>query len=138
MDKKINDIITEIDKLIYFNKSIFLSEQSVDNINQYNQDGTVNFNYDPKAAKQKEVLNKFTPISGKEKKDDKIKYFDFGGLSKIPYVVGTKFYRLTDIDTGRILGLTKKDKYGYYDEIDVENYGEPVRRYYPTNDWSVI
>jgi len=32
MDKKINDIITEIDKLIYFNKSIFLSEQSVDNI----------------------------------------------------------------------------------------------------------
>jgi len=135
MDKKINDIITEIDKLIYFNKSIFLSEQSVDNINQYNQDGTVNFNYDPKAAKQKEVLNKFTPISGKEKKDDKIKYFDFGGLSKIPYVVGTKFYRLTDIDTGRILGLTKKDKYGYYDEIDVENYGEPVRRYYPTNDW---
>lgn len=137
MDKKINDIINEINKIVDFNKSIFLSEQSIDNTNQYNQDGTINFDYDPKAAKQKEALNKFTPISSKEKekKDEKIKYFDFGGLSKIPYVVGTKFYRLTDTDTGRILGLTKKDKYGYYDEIEIENYGEPVRRYYPTNDW---
>jgi hypothetical protein len=76
-----------------------------------------------------------------EKDDDKnsdIKYFDFGGMGKIPYLKkNTKFYFLSDpIDTGKILGITTKDEYGYYDEIYVEGYDQKVKRYYPTNDWS--
>jgi hypothetical protein len=70
-----------------------------------------------------------------EVEDDKIKYFDFGGIAKIPYVVGAKFAYLNTLDTGEILGLTKKDKFGYYDDVFIENWGKPVRRYYPTNDW---
>lgn len=70
-----------------------------------------------------------------EAEDEKIKYFDFGGIAKIPYVVGAKFAYLNTTDTGEILSIDKKDKFGYYDEVFIENWGEPVRRYYPTNDW---
>jgi hypothetical protein len=70
-----------------------------------------------------------------EAEDEKIKYFDFGGIAKIPYVVGAKFAYLNNLETGEILGLDKKDKFGYYEDVFIENWGEPVRRYYPTNDW---
>jgi hypothetical protein len=139
MDKKIKNIINEIDGLITINKSIFLFEQAtentVNNTDKYNDDGTINFNYDPKVAAQKSAFNKVSPNAKPKNKEEKIKYFDFGGISKIPYVAGTKFYKLENIDTGKILGLTQKDKYGYYEEINIDNYNEPIRRYYPTNDW---
>lgn len=77
-------------------------------------------------------------INEKKEKDDEFGYFDFGGMGKIPYVKrNTKFYYLSDpIDTGKILGLSNKDEYGYYDEIFIESYDQKLKRYYPTNDWA--
>ena len=72
-----------------------------------------------------------------EKKDDEFGYIDFSGY-KIPYVKRTTILHLLSdpIDTGKILGLSNKDEYGYYDEIFVESYREKIKRYYPTNDWA--
>ena len=77
-------------------------------------------------------------INEKKEKDDEFGYFDFGGMGKIPYIKrNTKFYLLSNpIDTGKILGLSNKDEYGYYDEIYIEGYEQKVKRYYPTNDWA--
>jgi hypothetical protein len=69
--------------------------------------------------------------------DDDIDYFDFGGIADIPYARGAKFYYLTDmggIDVGKILGIQTKDKYGYYDEVVIENWENKIRRYYPTSE----
>ena len=77
-------------------------------------------------------------IKEKTEKDDVFGYFDFGGMGKIPYIKrNTQFYYLSDpIDTGKILGLSNKDEYGYYDEIFIEEYDQKLKRYYPTNDWA--
>ena len=67
-------------------------------------------------------------IKEKTEKDDVFGYFDFGGMGKIPYIKrNTQFYYLSDpIDTGKILGLSNKDEYGYYDEIFIEEYDQKL------------
>ena len=56
-------------------------------------------------------------------------------MGKIPYIKrNTQFYYLSDpIDTGKILGLSNKDEYGYYDEIFIEEYDQKLKRYLKDN-----
>ena len=83
---------------------------------------------------QKELLKSRGSTS---KKDFSYDYIKFGPMGEIPVLKGTKLYYLEDSspDVGEILGITKKDQFGYYDEIDIESWGTKVKRYYPKNDW---
>ena len=83
---------------------------------------------------QKELLKSRGSTS---KKDFSYDYIKFGPMGEIPVLKGTKLYYLEDSspDVGEILGITKKDQFGYYDEIDSESWGTKVKRYYPKNDW---
>ena len=120
MGKKLNTLLEEIKQLMNYDKSLggLILEQGSADIG------------DMRRTKQQLKIS-----NAPEKKENDIQYFNFGNIGKIPYVTGTQLFYLDNIDTGNILGITKKDKYGYYDEIFVDNYDNNLRRYYPTNDW---
>ncbi len=122
MGKKLNILLEEIKQLMNYDKSLgglILEQGSADIVDM--------------RRSEQQLKNSNAPE--KRKKENDIKYFNFGNIAKIPYVNGTQLFYLDNIDTGNILGITKKDKYGYYDEIFVDSYDNNVRRYYPTNDW---
>jgi hypothetical protein len=122
MGKELNILLEEIKQLMDYNRSLgglILEQGSADIVDM--------------RRSEEQLKNSNAPE--KRKKENDIKYFNFGNIAKIPYTNGTQLFYLNNIDTGNILGLTKKDKYGYYDEIFVDSYNANVRRYYPTSDW---
>lgn len=122
MEKNINILMEDIIKLINYDRSMggLILEQGSADITD---------------MRRSEQQLKDSNAPEQRKKEDDIKYFNFSNIAKIPYVKGTQLFNLKNTDTGNILGITKKDKYGYYDEIFVDSYGSPIRRYYPTNEW---
>jgi len=132
----INEILSEFDDIL-INK-FFLNEDEDD----FKE---LDINDNPAFRSQQKVKSDYLGKKGKFEKQqrelqrtggkDDISYFDFGGLAKIPYTTDGTLHYIDEANTGKILGLSKSDKYGFYEEIFINDYDAYVRRYYPVNDW---
>jgi hypothetical protein len=107
--------------------------KNIQSILEQKKKSTVDKLLEPKRFEDRAMDYVTKPAEPKETKT--IGYFKFGNMAQIPYVKGAKFKKITTLDTGVIMGLTKKDSYGYYEEIYVPTYGQKLRRYYPKNEW---
>ena len=79
----------------------------------------------------------YFPDPNQKQKDPNFDYIKFGELGEIPVKKGTKPIYLSspNPDVGNLLGITTKDRFGYYEEVYIEMYEQKVKRYFPKNFW---